>query len=213
MKNKGVRYPSRRDPPEDADDPSGQYVRPGTYTLIGLFNEFKDSTTVTVRLDPRLDITMADLEARNTMINELSMEVDRAQIAFKALQDVRKDMKMMQTLIVNSPDSTQKMMNDTIKGLTKKLDLIEKGFMKPESSKGYTYEVNLDTYLGDTGAYLYSSLGDPGSNARNMLKQTKVEVAKNVEAVNAFLDNEWNTFKAMVEALEWPLFKEIKTPK
>ncbi len=213
MRNKGVRYPSRRDPAEDADDPSGQYVLPGTYKLVGLFNGFKDSTTITVRLDPRLDITAADLEARNAMIVQLSDEVNRAQIAFKALRDVRKDIKMIESLLVNSPDSTQKMFKDSVKVLNKKIAELEKGFMEPENVKGYTSEINLGTYLGNTGSYLYSSLGDPGSNARNMLAQTKVEVGKNVIAVNEFLDNDWSGFKAFVQELKWPIFKDIEMPK
>ncbi len=213
MTKKGVRYPSRRDPPEDADDPSGQYVNPGTYKLVGVFNGFKDSTYVTVRLDPRLNITPADLEARNTMMQELSDEVDRAQIAFKALQDVRKDIKMIESMMVNLPDSTQKMMKDSVKVLTKKLGELEKGFMEPENTKGYTSEINVGTYLEETGSYLSSSLGDPGSNARNMLAQTNVEVGKSVEAVNKFLETDWAEFKNLVQNLKWPLFKEIIKPK
>ncbi len=213
MRSKGVRYPSRREPSKDADDPSGEYVNPGTYKLVGLFNGFKDSTMVTVRLDPRLDITTSDLDARNAMISELSEEVNRAQIAFKALQVVQKDMKMIESFMANAPDSTQKMINDSIKVLKKKLVELEKGFMEPENVKGYTSEVNLGTYLGDTGSYLYTSLGDPGSNARNMLAQTKVEVAKNINAVNSFLDNNWKDFKTFVQELKWPVFKEIESPR
>src|SRR4029079_5873675 len=33
LRNKGVRFPSRGEIPKDADDPSGEYVLPGTYKI------------------------------------------------------------------------------------------------------------------------------------------------------------------------------------
>ena len=73
MRQKGVRYPSRQEPAKDADDPSGQYVLPGLYKLVGMYEGHRDSVTVNVRLDPRLNITAADLTARNTMLVDLSL--------------------------------------------------------------------------------------------------------------------------------------------
>jgi hypothetical protein len=90
LREKGVRFPSRNEPPPDADDPSGQYVLPGQYKIVALYNKLKDSTMITVGLDPRLNITSADLEARNNMAKAFSTDVDLSQRAFKALQDVRK---------------------------------------------------------------------------------------------------------------------------
>jgi photosystem II stability/assembly factor-like uncharacterized protein len=64
LRNKGVRFPSRGEIPKDADDPSGEYVLPGTYKIMTSYNKVKDSTTVTVGTDPRLNITAADLAQR-----------------------------------------------------------------------------------------------------------------------------------------------------
>lgn len=213
MRNKGVQYPSRRDPPEDADDPSGQYVKPGQYTLVGLFNDQKDSTVVKVQLDPRLEITSADLDARNALINTLNIEINRAHVAFKALMDAGKDIKMIESFITNAPDSTKKEIRDSIKVIKKELARLEEGFMRPADAKGYTSEINLGTYLYETGSYLNSSLGDPGSNARNLLTQTQSEVSKHVEAVNDFLNTDWDGFQKWIAGFSWPVFKEIERPE
>jgi hypothetical protein len=213
MSKKGVRYPSRSEPAKDADDPSGQYVMPGEYKLVGLFNGKKDSTIVKVRLDPRLNITTADLDARNKVFEEFYNEVDLSQRAFQALQDVRKDMKMIESMQVNAPDSIQTQIKEKTKVLNKKLSELEMKFMEPEDVKGITSEINLGRYLSNSGNYLNSSLGDPGANARDMLSQTKKEVAKNVTAVNDFLSVEWAPFKEYINGLNWPLFKKIEPLK
>lgn len=213
MREKGVRFPSRREIPKDADDPSGQYVPPGEYKLSGVFNKLKDSVLVDVRVDPRLNITPADLEARNSMITEFYTEVDRAQVAFQALQDVRKDLRMIESIMGNVPDSTQKIIKEKIKEITKKITELEKGFMEPQGVKGYTNEINLERYLSGTGSYLNSALGDPGPNAMEMLLKTRKEVDKNVNAVNSFLTNDWTVFKSFAGGMHWPLFKDIALPR
>lgn len=213
MRQKGVLFPSRSEPPKDADDPSGQYVRPGEYKLTGLFNKAKDSTMVNVSLDPRLNITTSDLDARDSMTLVFYHEVERSQVAFRALMDVRKDVRMIESMLVNAPDSIQTKIKDKTKVLSKKLGEIENGFMEPEGVKGYTNEINLGRYLSSTGSYLGTSLGDPGSNAKDMLAQTIKEVDKNVNAVNTFLSTDWLEFQAYIRGLDWPLFKEIKAPQ
>jgi photosystem II stability/assembly factor-like uncharacterized protein len=213
MRDKGVRYPSRYEPAKDADDPPGKYVLPGKYKVVALYNGQKDSMIVSVRLDPRLAITNEDLKARNELIRQFNLEVDRAQIAFKALQDVRKDVKIVESLMANAPDSTQTKIKERTKELLKKVSSLEEAFMEPEDVKGMTSANNLGRYLGTTGSYLNSSIGDPGANARDMMMMTQKEVQKNVDAVNKFLTEDWMAYKSFVEGLDWPLFKDIKAPE
>jgi len=209
LKEKGVRFPSRNEPAADAYDPPGQYVLPGQYKIVALYNGLKDSATVSVGLDPRLNITPADLDARNNMIKAFYADIDLSQRAFKALLDVRKDLKMIESMMVNAPDSTKTKIKDFQKELTKKISAIEIKFMEPEDVKGYTNEVNLSQYLSSTSSYLNTSLGDPGSNAKDMLKLTHLEVEKVVKEVNTFLDKDWAAFKSKIDLSQWPLFKKI----
>ncbi len=97
--------------------------------------------------------------------------------------------------------------------MKKELARLEEGFMRPADAKGYTSEINLGTYLYETGSYLNSSLGDPGSNARNLLEQTQAEVSKHVKAVNDFLSTDWDDFQKWIGKFSWPIFKEIERPE
>ena len=58
MDRDGIDYPSWRDRRGDAGPRGGgPRVLPGTYKFVCIYGDFKDSTTTTVHLDPRLDIT------------------------------------------------------------------------------------------------------------------------------------------------------------
>jgi photosystem II stability/assembly factor-like uncharacterized protein len=210
LKEKGVRFPSRGEPEVDEDDPPGQYVLPGQYKIVGLYNGFKDSVTVTVGLDPRLNITGQDLEARNEIFKSFLKEVDLAQRAFKALQDVRKDLKVLESVMANAPDSTKTKIRDSQKELVKKISAIEKEFMEPEDVKGFTDEIDLGYFLNSTSDYLNTTLGTPGSNAKDMLKITRQEVEKRVKEINDFLEKDWADFKSKIDLSQWSLFKKIE---
>ena len=209
-KSKGVRFPSRHEPAKDADDPSGVYVMPGQYKIVGIYNKHKDSSFVTVKLDPRLNMTNADLSARNEIITTYYEDVDLAHRAFRALQDVRKDIKMVESMLTNAPDSTQTKIKEKQKDLLKKIADIELKFMEAENVKGITSSINLNTYLYQSSSYLNSSPGDPGANAKDQLRLTKQQVEKAVAEVNSFLGSDWMEYKSFVTGMNWPLFKEIK---
>jgi photosystem II stability/assembly factor-like uncharacterized protein len=210
MRNKGVRFPSRYDPPKDADDPAGEYVVPGSYKIVTTFNKTKDSTMINISLDPRLNITSADLDQRARVVSEFDTLVNKAQQAFKALQDIRRDMKITETLMTNAADSIQTKIKDRHKELYKKLNEIELMFMEPEDVKGFTNPVNLDSYLGSTSSYINSALGDPGANAKALLNTTRGEASKAIQAVNAFIENDWNAYKTFIGNWTWPLFKKLE---
>jgi hypothetical protein len=116
---------------------------------------------------------------------------------------------MLESLLVNAPDSVKTKFKDQQKELTKKIVALETKFMEPEDVKGFTDEINLGTYLSSSSSYLSTSLGDPGSNARDMMRLTHAEVEKIVKEVNDFLEKDWVEFKSKVDLSQWPLFKKI----
>lgn len=213
MRNKGVRFPSRGEIPKDADDPSGEYVVPGQYKITTSYNKVRDSVYVNVNKDPRLNISAADISERTAAVIEFNKEVDLAQKAFRALQDIRKDIKMTENMMANAPDSIQTKIKDKHKELNKKIGEMEIKFMEPEDVKGYTNPVNLNSYLNSTNSYINSALGDPGSNAKDMLRTTQGEIEKVVKEVNDFIEKDWKAYKEYISKWSWPLYKDLEPLK
>ncbi|MEM6377935.1 MAG: hypothetical protein AAF705_06965, partial [Bacteroidota bacterium] len=82
MNRDGVAGPSRRDPRPDADPPYGPSVLPGTYKVVVSFGDFKDSTMVNVKADPRLEFTMAQMRAKDAAYREYEEMVSEAAESF-----------------------------------------------------------------------------------------------------------------------------------
>lgn len=210
MRAKGIRFPSRGEPAKDDDDPAGAYVLPGTYKVVAIYKGQKDSVDAKVGLDPRLPVTAQDLQARNQALNDLNKEVDRARQAFKALQDVRKNVRIVETLAVNAPDTIQTSIRAKQKELMKRLADIERGFMEPEDVKGITREINLMSEMYTASAYINTSIGAPGPNASHMLAILRTMTNKAVSDVNTFLDKDWTAFRQYVQDAALPMFKPVE---
>ncbi|MDQ3017816.1 MAG: hypothetical protein M3R25_13980, partial [Bacteroidota bacterium] len=209
LREKGILYPSRTERGKDEDDPAGQYVLPGSYKVIGLYNGLKDSVSINVNLDPRIAVTQADLASKREWTTRFNTSITKVQTAFKALQDVKKEMKMIEAMMVNAPDSTQTKIKDRHKELNKKILSLESKVMEAEDVKGYTNVNDINELISSSQSYLGSSPGAPGANARDQIKWTEIEVDKFVTSVNELIEKDWSEYKILVGSMDWPLFKSI----
>ena len=210
MREKGILYPSRSEPVKDDDDPVGQQVLPGDYKIVGLYQGKKDSVNINVRFDPRLKLTPADMEAKREWISKLYTSITKVQKGFRALQDVRKDIRMIESMMTNAADSIQTKIKDRQKELTKKISELEERVMEAENVKGYTNAQNINDKISSAQAYLSTSPGKPGANAIAQMQLAENEVEKFTQEVNSFLEKDWNEFTLLVKSLEWPVFKSIE---
>lgn len=209
MRDKGIRYPSRTEPAKDDDDPAGLLVMPGHYKVITTYNGRKDSIKVDVMLDPRFNIPTSDLMAKRDWNKKFYDAVTRAQKSFSALQDMRRDMKMIEAMIINAPDSMQDTIKEKHKSITQKIEALEVIVMEPEDVKGITSPVNLNNHIYSTQSYLNTSLESPGPNALNQYNLTIREIDKFVADVNTLIGSDWNEYKTFIGNLQWPLLKNI----
>ncbi|MFB3133474.1 MAG: WD40/YVTN/BNR-like repeat-containing protein, partial [Rhodothermales bacterium] len=93
MRRKGIRFGGGffgggggQQQREDVEPP-GASVLPGTYTARISYGDHKDSTTVTVKMDPRIDVNVADLEARLALYDRWEAN---AKLANDATERIRK---------------------------------------------------------------------------------------------------------------------------
>ena len=208
MNSNGVRFPSHRDTKPDADPPGGDWVLPGKYKIVATYGDFKDSTSINVLADPRVDFTLADMKAQQQASNEFNKIVVKATKAFNQLKEAKKTIKLVNDQMVNAPDSTKKEIKKLGKAMQDSIIQLQNLFTDQPDLKGIQRNPNtLNNYLYNTSGYIDASDGAPNQMARFSTKKTKLEAAKVLQAVNQFFEKDWKDYQTEVETMKHSLFK------
>jgi hypothetical protein len=215
----GVRFPSRQEPKPDDDLPGGYSVLPGAYKVKMTWTNsdgasFSDSTSVTVRPDPRFDLPMPDRVAQQSAFNDFGKIVEKAAAGFSRLQEVKKTVKLVNESMVNAPDSLKKVFEKLGATLNDSIAVLEKIVMQPDGLKGIQDNPkNLISTLYTTGGHLSSSDGAPNASARVLLDKCRRETGDFLDAVNRFFEKDFSAYRQKVEATKSPMFKNYQTLK
>lgn len=212
MRRKGVRFPSRQDPRDDADDPPGRDVLPGSYKLVMHYKGVKDSVTINVRRDPRLRLTEAMLAERDAAMADYEKLIRASSQAFDQLKNAIKTVDLIDKVLVNAPDSTQKDVKKLNKDIRKSIDRLVELYMLPEDVKGIqSAQDKLQSIIGTANRYLSSSAGNPGENATIAADFAFQQLKATLDKVNAFVTDDWQAYVDKIKAIEFDLFNKVET--
>ncbi len=214
LRGDGFSFPSRRERRPDADPPTGASVAPGTYTLLMTYGEETGKTTVTVHADPRIEYapnTWANQEAANA---ELEKIVTAATEAFNHLQEMQKDMKLVEQALVHAPDSTQQQVKKWSKALRDSIAQVEELFMEPADVKGIKRDPNtLMNSLRSVRRYISDINGEPSQMVGFTLEKARQHTAEVLERVNKLVTEDFVDYRTKVQAITVQLFKEMEAVK
>lgn len=209
LREDGVKYPSRREAKPDDDLPSGYEVLPGTYKLLLTYKGKTDSTTVTVRTDPRMDVSTNKLMAQRAAYDDFNKIVEKATEGFQRLQELKKSIKLTDQALVNAPDSLKKEVAKLGKALQDSIEALEMRFMVPEGLKGIQRDPdNIVGMLYRTSTYISASGGAPNQSAKILITQTRSQVADVLKDINELVENDFKEYQQKVEAAQFSLFKK-----
>lgn len=214
MNEKGVRYPSRREPRKNASEPGGVTVLPGTYKVVMMFDEKKDSTAINVLFDPRIDIANGVLEAQYDFFKSLEKDISVASDAMAQLRsskkianDIEAKLKDREGEVYDSLRSSTKAIKKSIKGLIDEL-------LGEESKKQgivRSPKPTILSYYYSASGYMDSSLAKPGPTEERLRKQGQEKLNPWLEKLNKFYSEEWSNYQKQVEETNLSPFKEIKS--
>lgn len=211
LRKDGVHYPSRRERKKDADAPSGRNVEPGTYKMVAVYADKKDSAMVKVYTDPRISENFAALKQRYDLYDKHEKNIARAAEAFQRLNEISDNIKhlLKQEDLLEKDD--YKALKDSSKSLQKTVAELQDIFMLSESFEGYEHvTVRLNELIGQTSDYILSSQQAPGPNAKLAYKQCEEEINKAVNKINQFINEDWAAYTTFVQSIKFKTFKEIK---
>ncbi len=216
MDEKGVRGPSRKEPRKNAAEPGGVTVLPGTYKVVMQFADHKDSTQVKVLYDPRLDVSMAVLEAKYDFFKNLEKDIAVAGQAMtqlreskKITEDILKQLKERKGDAYDSLKKNTKAVQDSIKTLVDELlgaKIDKQGIVRDPNT-------NIMQYYWGARMYLGSSLQMPGPTEERLHRQGREKLAPWLEKVNAFYQTVWPGYQQQVTQTDLSPFKEVSSFK
>ncbi len=214
LNRNGGRFPSWADSPSSENDDvpgSGGQVLPARYKVVISYKGEKDSTFVNVKADPRVDISMKDMQERDAVRKDLADMTQRITDAFNRLKEANKTVGLVDGLLVNVPDSTKKEIEKLGKAMKDSILTIQKLFMAPNDQKGI---VRVSGALMDdvqkASFLLGTSPGKPSSNGQAAINAAKIKTKDVIGKVNQFFEKDWVKYQQKVEAARSSLFKKYE---
>ncbi|MCB0760292.1 MAG: hypothetical protein KDC12_02130 [Flavobacteriales bacterium] len=210
LRKDGVRYPSRRDVEKDADGPwGGREVIPGTYEILMVMGEHKDSAWVNVMSDPRGTFNPAIEQREEELFDEFSTVVNSAYTSFEWTKDALKTMDRVSSRFELVEDSLLKDLNTLGDSIRKEIRSIQDQFMLPQGTSGYHDESDLiNTYLWQASSYLDGGHISPGNSANWAIQAAREKVEKAQGQIVQLRDGAWTEWKGLAETIESSPFKE-----
>jgi hypothetical protein len=208
FETKGVRFPSKEEPKKDAEqEGNGPMVKPGTYKVVYSWNEIKDSSSVSIGLQPGLNWSDSNHEGFVSRWKEAASLAEKAEKEYARIRAAEKSISLIKDALTYADDSTKKKVNGAIDSLQKKIDTINEFYFGKQDLKG----IHDDSYtlINQLFTALYSfSEYENGSNSTNAINNCRKQVDKGVEMVESCMKNEYSAMKQLVEQTRFDYFKK-----
>ncbi|MGD9327749.1 MAG: hypothetical protein PVH48_02215 [Cyclobacteriaceae bacterium] len=208
LERKGERYPGTPKPvSSDTSDWRGPNVLPGKYKVRMHYGEWVDSTSIEVKLDPRIEFNESALVALDKDVDKALALVAGVTGKVDQLNEIKKSISLVEKMLSDNDISEDikertKAAKDTIKYF---IELIN----APEDVQGIQRSPDiLSTRLSMLNYYISSAIDRPNQSQQIMLNQVTEEVEKVVGQIDEWLDEEWEETQQFIEAARLSPFKK-----
>ncbi len=194
-------------------EPGGTQVKPGTYYVTLEHDGNSTSTTIKVESDPRLDIPQQAITDSYNASKEIQKMTQMAADVVKQLVESKNDAENFSKRLAKEDKKKYKEELELTKETTKQIDsLIAMYLGKVDKRQGITRnpEVTVMQRIGQASWYSGSRPAGLTETERMLMQQAKDELKNAVQATNAFFNKEWPEYKAVLQKIEIPNFKETK---
>lgn len=213
MEQKGERYPGQPKPKPGDPERGGRKVLPGTYKIRYEIGTDKDSTSITVKADPRLGDRVAIRVAQANMQDRLQKIADRLTTGMDRLseaEDLTKKMegqlKDVEGKAADTLRKAGKAMQDSIKSIRELIN------GKKLEGQGYG-RVPQTTVMSELQAALQAISSKsviPGAQEEIFMNNAANMVNEAVKRINAFFSQSWSQYRKLTETTKLELFKDYE---
>ncbi|WP_299716549.1 hypothetical protein [uncultured Tenacibaculum sp.] len=212
MDEKGVARPSRRIR-KSKSEPSGVTVKPGTYRIKATFGDQTAETNITVKYDPRLQMSQAAIDEKYNTAKMLKVDQKVMLDAVNQLVESKKIAEGYKKELSTKDKKKYEAQIKSSKEIIKKIDTLLNIYLgKVDKRQGIirSPEVNINQRLGTTNWYVNSRYGKQTATEKRLIEQFKTSLKKVLAKTNTFFNKEWPTYKNEVEKITISPFKETK---
>lgn len=213
LDEKGPDRPSRTIPKRNRER-GGMDVKPGTYKVKVIYGDAVDSTSVTVKTDPRLDVSMASINEVYATGKKLEAYTQTAADAVKQLVESKnlanKYKKELKELDKDKFKDQIKASEEIVKQIDSVIDLY---LGKDDKRQGIVRspEPNVTNRLGTASSYVRSRKTGITETEKQLIKFAEDDLRNALNKTNAFFNEKWKAYRSSIESLDLSPFKETQT--
>lgn len=207
----GVRSPMQKKN-ENADKPGGGIILPGDYNIVLEYNEQFDTTSVSVKPDPRIEYNEATWKSKIAKLDQLWKITNTATKAMDQIRDAEASIKSFASRMDKLDKDGKKTLKDLNKAAEDSLK-IAKNLMRYDMGKKQGIVRRPDKLaenLGTASYYIYSAVDAPTSTADFMIKKCQKQLDEFLEAHNKFFSEDWKKYKEEVSKLKFKYFEDAE---
>ncbi|NVK05316.1 MAG: hypothetical protein HWD92_10855 [Flavobacteriia bacterium] len=217
MMEKGVRYPSMREPRGgNNSDPGTISVLPGDYTIHLSIGDYKASTTMTVRQDPRLEFDMEELVNNYEFQKDMLPYVESVSNIAANLRNAKKSIELVEGMLaiemanLEEGDTTYNALKKDIKAAKDSLEQVRLMIFGKENIEGYYEQPDIwMSKMGMLGMY-ESHRGRIEGTALNAAAIFVKKTEEVVAAAKEFFDEDWAAFESAVREADLSVFSNLE---
>ncbi|MFV8226038.1 WD40/YVTN/BNR-like repeat-containing protein [Christiangramia aquimixticola] len=215
LDQKGADRPSR-EIKENKSEPGGVLVKPGSYRLLLEYEEVTSEESITVKSDPRLDVSEKYIDEVYTTSKKLENMQQIAADAVKQLVESKDIAEKFEADLKKLPEAESEYESELkdIEEIKKEIEeLIALYLGKEDDRQGITRnkETSVLTRLRTAQGYVQSRPAGITSTEHTLIKHAEDELSDALKATNEFYKEKWPDFQNELEKVKLPRFKDIKS--
>ncbi|KPM33134.1 Hypothetical protein I595_36 [Croceitalea dokdonensis DOKDO 023] len=213
MDEKGPDRPSRT-LPKNKRERGGVSVKPGTYTLKARFGNVVDQTSITVKSDPRLDVSATAINQVYQHAKQMEALTQTAADAVTQLVESKMVAEEYTKQLKTLDKDKFKAQIEASKDISKAIDTVIALYLgKEDKRQGITRNPEMTVMNRIRTASYYVATRKTGitQTEKDLIRYAKDELATALERTNTFFSEQWKPYRSSMEALDLSPFKTTKT--
>ncbi|MGB3774596.1 MAG: hypothetical protein WA951_05010 [Leeuwenhoekiella sp.] len=213
MDERGSERPSRKLEKSDKE-PGGVSVKPGDYKVVIRYGDLEDEEQITVKSDPRLDISDAQINEQYAAAKQLETMTQKSADAVKQLV---KSKNTAEALKKDFKERNAEKYEDAIKASDSIVKQVEQEIAhfigEIDERQGITLDptVRVMERIGTAQNYVESRPDGLTMTESQLIDQAKNALDKALKSVNTFYTDSWSAYRKKIESLNFSQFEETKS--